>query len=64
MAALAIMLGGLLMAAGLAWTGVQGLRGIPDARGKQTSRGVAVICLVLAVLLAAGSVALPFLIGR
>jgi hypothetical protein len=52
-----VLLGGLMVTAGLGWVGVQGLRGIPDSSGKPTSRPVAVVCLVLAVLVAAGAVA-------
>jgi hypothetical protein len=61
MATLAIQVGGLLMAVGLAWPGIQGLRGVPDSTGKKTSRGTAIACLVLAVLLAAGALAAPYL---
>jgi hypothetical protein len=55
MATLAIQLGGLLMAIGLFWPGIQGLRGVPDSTGKKTSKLTAIICLVLGVLLAAAS---------
>ena len=48
MATLAVMAGGLLMAAGMAWVGVQGLRGVPDSTGQKTSKGTAVACPVLA----------------
>jgi hypothetical protein len=65
MATLAVQLGGLLMAAGLAWAGVQGLRGVPDSSGKTTSKGTAIACLVLAALLAAGALVAPYLMwGR
>jgi hypothetical protein len=42
-------IGLLAVAVGLLFVGVQGLRGVPDSTGKQTSKGVAVACLVLAV---------------
>lgn len=38
-----------VLALGLLFLGVQGLRGVPDSTGKKTSKGVAVTCLVLAV---------------
>lgn len=59
MATLVIQVGGLLMAAALAWPGIQGLRGVPDSTGKRTSRGTAIVCLLLAILLAAAAVAAP-----
>jgi hypothetical protein len=37
------------------------LRGVPDSSGKVTSKGTAVVCLFLAVLLAIGAVAAPYL---
>ena len=52
----------ILVAVGIAWVGVQGLRGVPDSKGKVSSKGTAIVCLVLALLLAAGAVALPFLL--
>jgi hypothetical protein len=55
-----VQLGLILVAAGLAWVGVQGLRGIPDSKGKATSKGTAVACLAFALLLVAGAVALLF----
>ena len=61
MATLAVQAGGLVIAAGIAWIGVQGLRGVPDSSGKVTSKGTAIVCLVLAALLAAGAVAAPYL---
>jgi hypothetical protein len=52
------------MAIGLAWPAIQGLRGIPDPNGKKTSIGTAIACLILAVLVAAGAIASPYLISR
>jgi hypothetical protein len=46
-------IGLLALAAGLLFIAIQGLRGVPDSTGKQTSKSVAVVCLVLAVGLAA-----------
>jgi hypothetical protein len=63
MATLMVQLGGACLAAGLVWLGVQGLRGVPDSTGKTTSKGTAVVCLVLAALLAAGAIAAPYLMG-
>jgi hypothetical protein len=37
---------------GLLVIAVQGFRGVPDSTGKPTSKGVAVVCLVLALALA------------
>lgn len=56
-----VQLGLILVAGGLAWAGVQGLRGVPDSKGKATSKGTAIACLAFALLLAAGAVALLFL---
>ena len=42
-------IGLLVLAVGLLFVGVQGLRGVPDSTGKKTSKGVAVTCIVLAV---------------
>jgi hypothetical protein len=61
LATLAIQLGGLLIAAGLAWVGVQGLRGVPDTSGKTTDKGTAIACLVLAALLGVGAAVAPYL---
>ena len=61
MATLAIQLGGLLMAAGLAWVGVQGLRGVPDSTGKTTDKGTAIACLVIAAVLGIGALIAPYL---
>jgi hypothetical protein len=61
MATLAVQLGGLCIAAGIGWVGVQGLRGVPDSNGKVTSKGTAIACLVLALLLAAAAAAAPYL---
>jgi hypothetical protein len=52
-----------MMAAGLAWVGVQGLRGVPDATGKKTDKGTAIACLVLASLLGVGALLAPFLMS-
>jgi hypothetical protein len=49
------------MAMALIWPGIQGLRGVPDSRGKKTSKGTAVACLVLGVLVAAAAIAAPYL---
>jgi hypothetical protein len=57
-----VQIGGVVMALGLVWAGVQGLRGVPDTTGKTTSKGMAVVCLVLAVLLATGAIAAPYLL--
>jgi hypothetical protein len=62
MATLAIMAGGLLMAIGIAWPGIQGLRGVPDSSGKVTSKGTAVACLVLAVILGSAAILAPYLL--
>lgn len=61
MGTMLIQLGGLVIAAGLAWVGAQGLRGVPDSTGKKTSHGTAIACLILAALLAAGAVFAPYL---
>jgi hypothetical protein len=63
MATLAIQLGGLVMAAALAWVGVQGLRGVPDSTGKVTPRGIAIVCLVLAAALGVAALLAPYLMG-
>ena len=56
-----IQLGGLAMAFALLWVGVQGLRGAPDSNGKKTSKGVAITCLLLGLLIAGGALAMPYL---
>jgi hypothetical protein len=61
MATLAIQLGGVLMAAGLAWVGVQGLRGVPDSTGKTTDKRTAIACLVIAAVLGVGAILAPYL---
>lgn len=61
MAGLMAAAGGLLLAGGLAWVGVQGLRGVPDSSGKMTPRGTAIACLVIAGVLAVASLAAPLL---
>jgi hypothetical protein len=43
-----IQIGCVVLAIGLLYSGVQGLRGRPDADDKQTSKPVAVVCLILA----------------
>jgi hypothetical protein len=55
MATILIQVGELVLAAGLAWVGVQGLRGVPDSSGKKTDRRTAMAWLVLAGLLAIGA---------
>jgi hypothetical protein len=60
MATLAIQAGSLVLAVGLGWVGVQGLRGVPESNGKVTSKATAVACLVLAALLAAWAAAAPY----
>ena len=65
MATLAVQLGGLLIAVALAWPGIQGLRGVPDSTGKKTSKGTAIVCLVLAFVVVAAAIAAPYLMwGR
>jgi len=61
MSMLAIQLGGLMIAAGIAYVGIQGLRGVPDSSGKVTSKPTAIVCLFIAALLAAAAVAAPYL---
>jgi hypothetical protein len=61
MATFAIQAGGLVIAAGLAWVGVQALRGVPDSSGKVTPKGTAIACLVIAAALGAAAVAAPYL---
>jgi hypothetical protein len=63
MATLMIQVGGLVMAAALAWAGVQGLRGVPDSSGKVTPKGTAVACLVIAAVLGIAALAAPYLIS-
>jgi hypothetical protein len=46
-------IGLLVLAVGLAFVGVQGLRGKPDSDGKTTPKSVAVVTLILAAGLAA-----------
>jgi hypothetical protein len=50
-ATIAILGGGLLMAFGIGWVGIQGLRGIPDSNGKMTPKGTAIAAVVLALLI-------------
>jgi hypothetical protein len=64
MGMLLVQLGGLVIAAGLVWVGVQGLRGVPDSTGKKTDKGTAIACLVIAGMLSVGALLAPFLIGR
>jgi hypothetical protein len=65
MATIGIQLGGLLIAAALAWAGIQGLRGVPDTTGKTTGKGTAIACLVIAALLGIGALVAPYLMwGR
>jgi hypothetical protein len=50
------------MAAVLIWIGIQGFRGVPDKKGKTTSKPVAVACFVAAALIAVFAlVILPWL---
>ena len=63
MAEIAIMAGGALMAVGIAWVGVQGLRGVPDSKGKATAKSTAVACLVIAAALAIAAFSAPVWIG-
>jgi hypothetical protein len=63
MATLAILAGGMMMAFGIAWVGVQGLRGIPDSNGKKTTKGTAVGALVLAFLILVGTLMIPFFLS-
>lgn len=46
-------IGLLVLAVGMLFVGVQGLRGVPDSNGKKTPKSVAMVCLVLAAGLAA-----------
>jgi hypothetical protein len=56
--------GCVVAAIGLLFAGIQGLRGIPDEKGRQTSKGVAVGTIIAAVALAIfGIVILPALIA-
>ncbi len=65
MGTLAIQAGGLMMAVGIAWAGIQGLRGVPDSTGKKTSKGTAIACLVIATCLGVGALIAPYLMwGR
>ena len=57
-----IQLGGLFMAVALLGIGIQGLLGKPDSNGKKTSIGVAIACIVLGLLAAAGALAAPYLL--
>ncbi len=57
-----VQLGLILVAAGIASVGVQGLRGVPDSKGNVTSKATGIACLIVAALLAIGAVALTFII--
>ncbi len=60
MAQLAAQLGFLAMAALVFFVAVQGFRGVPDTTGKKTSKGVAVVCLLLGIgLLVLAFVVIP-----
>ena len=59
----AVLLGGGLIAFSLGWVGIQGLLGIPDSNGKKTSRGTAIVALVLAVAILAGTFTVPFFLA-
>ena len=59
MAMLMVMAGGCLIAFGLTWAGVQGLRGVPDSNGKMTSKGTAIALLVFAALVLVGALLFP-----
>jgi hypothetical protein len=50
----------LLIAGGVAWVAVRGLRGLPDSTGKKTTKGTAIVTLVVALLLAAGAITTPW----
>jgi hypothetical protein len=56
MATLVIQVGGLCIAAGLIFTGVQGLRSGKDIEGKATSTPTAVACVVIGVVVAVASI--------
>jgi hypothetical protein len=61
MATYAIQAGGLVIAGAIAWVGIQGLRGVPDKSGKVTSKGTAIVCLCIGVLLGAAAVVARYL---
>ena len=63
MATFAIVAGGLTMAFGIAWVGIQGLRGVPDSNGKKTTKWTAVGALVVASLILVGSLIIPFFLA-
>lgn len=56
-----VQIGFLIMAAGLIYGGIQGLRGAETEYGKLSS-GVSIAMIVVASLLIAAAIALPFLI--
>lgn len=61
MATLVISVGGMMMAAGIGWLGIQGLRGVPDSTGKVTGKGTAIACVAIAIVVAAAAIAAPYL---
>ena len=62
MATLVIQIGGFLIAAGLLFMGIQGLREKPDLEGKMTSKGTAIPCLIFGFLLGIASFLAPKLL--
>lgn len=56
MAMIVVLLGFMAMAYALIAVGANGLQGVPDSQGRQTSKGVAVACFVLGLLVAIGTV--------
>lgn len=56
MATLVIQIGGLCIAAGLIFTGIQGLRSGQDPEGKATSMPTAIACVVIGIVVAVASI--------
>lgn len=63
MAAILAASGFALMGVGLIYEASKGLRGIPDRRGKVTSKGTAWATGIIGILLIAAGAAMPFVIS-
>lgn len=50
-----IQIGCVLIAVGMIYAGIQGMRGQPDKHGKTTPKSVAIACFVLAAVMLVGA---------